>query len=78
MHADDGNVRLDWKSSSGSPQAGVKVEASRDGSSFYEIADLAAGSTGFVNTGLKNPAALRYRVRTYNRGGYSAYSNSAP
>ena len=74
----DGMLRLDWKNSAGSLQAGVKVEASNDGAPFYEIADLTAESTGFVNTGLKNPASLRYRVRSYNRGGYSAYSNAVP
>ena len=71
-------VRLDWKNASGTSQSGVKIEASLDGASFYEIADLAAGATRFENTGIKQPTTLRYRVRTYNTGGYSPYSNVAP
>jgi hypothetical protein len=46
----------------------------RDGSPFYEIADLTAGATRFENTGIRNPSAIRYRIRNYNTGGYSAYS----
>lgn len=74
---DDGVVRLDWKNPSGSTQTGVKIEASIDGAPFYEIADLSAGATRFENTGIKRPGALRYRIRTYNTGGCSTYSNIA-
>jgi hypothetical protein len=74
---DDGVVRLDWKNASGTSQAGVKIEASLDGAPFYEIADLSAGASRFENTGIERPSALRYRVRAYNSGGYSAYSNIA-
>ncbi len=56
----------------------MKVEASLDGAPFYEIADLAADASRFENTGIGRPAALRYRVRAYNTGGYSAYSNIVP
>ncbi len=68
-------VRLDWKNASGTSQSGVKIEASLDGAPFYEIADLAADASRFENTGIERPAALRYRVRAYNTGGYSGYSN---
>ena len=71
-------IQLDWQNAPGSPQDGVKIEASLDGAPFYEIADLPADATRFENTGLKNPALLRYRIRTYNRGGYSAYSEVSP
>lgn len=74
-------IRLDWSLTNDAkqtPLAGIKVEASLDGAPFYEIADLPANATSFENTGLKNPAALRYRTRTYHRGGYSPYSNIAP
>jgi len=74
-------VRLDWSptpDSSQPPIAGIKVEASLDGAPFHEITDLPATATRFENTGLKNPASLRYRIRTYHRGGYSPYSNVAP
>jgi len=71
-------VRLDWKNASGTSQSGVKIEASLDGAPFYEVADLDADASSFENTGIERPAALRYRVRTYNTGGYSPYSNVAP
>lgn len=73
----DGVVRLEWKNAAGTSQAGVKVEASLDGAPFYEIADLTANASRFENTGIERPAALRYRIRAYNTGGYSAYSNIA-
>lgn len=74
---DDGVVRLDWKNATGTSQAGVKVEASLDGTPFYEIANLAAGASRFENTGIERHSAIRYRIRAYNTGGYSAYSNVA-
>lgn len=79
--ASDGLVKLEWQNPSDPPsskQDGVKIEASTEGGPFYEIADLDATATRFENTGVKNPAALRYRIRAYNRGGYSSYSNVAP
>jgi len=75
---DDGVVRLNWKNASKTTQSGVKIEASLDGAPFYEIADLAAGASRFENTGIEKPSAVRYRIRSYNTGGYSAYSNIAP
>lgn len=42
-----------------------------------EIADLAGSATHFTKTSLHDPASFRYRIRTYNRGSYSAYSNVA-
>ena len=74
---DDGVIRLNWKNASCTSQSGVKIEASLDGAPFHEIADLAADASRFENTGIERPAALHYRVRAYNTGGYSAYSNVA-
>jgi len=73
----DGVVCLDWKNASGNSQSGVKIEASLDGAPFYEIADLVGEASRFENTGIERSSALRYRVRAYNTGGYSAYSNIA-
>ncbi|MDF3056572.1 MAG: hypothetical protein K0R17_787 [Rariglobus sp.] len=75
---DGGMVRLDWENASGTAQAGVKIEASLDGAPFYEIADLAANTSRFENTGIERSSALRYRIRSYNTGGYSTYSNVSP
>lgn len=72
-----GMVRLEWKNAPDSTRAGIKVEAAINDAPFYEIADLSAGAVRFDNTGLQTPTDLRYRVRAYNRGGYSQYSNAA-
>jgi hypothetical protein len=74
----DNVVQLDWTNAANTDQAGVKVEASVDGAPFYEIADLAANATRFENTGIKDPASIRYRLRAYHRGGYSGYSITVP
>jgi hypothetical protein len=74
---DGGVVRLDWKNAAQTSQTGVKIEASLDGAPFYEIADLNARASRFENTGIERSSALRYRVRTYNTGGSSAYSTIA-
>ena len=75
---DGGVLRLDWKNAADSTQAGVKVEASVEDAPFYEIADLTGSAVRFENTGIQNPKAIRYRVRAYNRGGHSPYSNATP
>jgi hypothetical protein len=71
-----GEVRLAWKPPA-MDLAGYKIEAAGDNGIFYEIADLTAGATTFINTGLKKSTELRYRIRAYNSGGYSEYSNVA-
>jgi len=76
-NAGDGVARLEWKNAPDATRAGIKIEAAIKDAPFYEIADLDADATRFDNTGLQNPAELRYRIRAYNRGGYSEYSNTA-
>jgi regulation of enolase protein 1 (concanavalin A-like superfamily) len=71
-----GSIQLAWTNKAAN-QTGCKVECSTDNVHFYEIADLDADATSFVNTGLSNSTAYYYRVRAYNTGGYSAYSNTA-
>lgn len=72
---DQNVVRLEWTNAGDSTQDGVKIEASIGDAPFYEIADLIAGACRFENTGIKDAATIRYRIRSYNRGGCSAYSN---
>jgi regulation of enolase protein 1 (concanavalin A-like superfamily) len=67
-------IQLSWKNNA-TNQTGFKVEASAGNALFYEIADLDAGATNFVNTGLSD-STLTYRVRAYNTGGYSTYSSA--
>jgi hypothetical protein len=72
-----GVVQLEWKNAPDPTRAGIKVEVAVKDAPFYEIADLSAGAVRFDNTGLQTPTDLHYRVRAYNRGGYSQYSNTA-
>ncbi len=74
-HAADGNVMLKW--TAGSALRGIKVEAATGEGQFYEITDLPGSATSFTNTGLKETKGIRYRIRAYNAGGYSGYSNVA-
>ena len=68
-------VQLKWTNLAKN-HTGYKVEAARGNGIFYEITDLPSSATEFVNTGLTNPTALRFRVRAYNTGGFSEYSNA--
>ncbi|MES2477141.1 MAG: alginate lyase family protein [Verrucomicrobiota bacterium] len=70
-------VGLSWKHAD-DKAVGFKIEAAtEEAGQFYEIADLVGSAVGFTNTGLRNPKSMRYRIRAYNRGGYSPYSNVA-
>jgi regulation of enolase protein 1 (concanavalin A-like superfamily) len=73
--SDGSNINLAWKAKD-SGHDGIKIECSSDNENFYEIADLPAGSTRFINTGLTTKPYF-YRLRTYNTGGYSPYSSTA-
>jgi hypothetical protein len=68
-------IRLAWTDNSGNEQ-GFRIERSTDGTSFTEIATVGAGVTTYTNTGLKANRTYWYRVRAYNAGGVSAYSNT--
>jgi len=71
-----GDLKLTWTNHA-TNQIGVKVECSTDKVNFYEIADLAGDATSFVNTGLSPSVTYSYRVRAYNTGGYSSYTDTA-
>jgi hypothetical protein len=68
-------VNLVWNDNSDN-ESGFRIE--RDsGSGYVEIATVGAGATGYANTGLTANTPYSYRVRAYNTGGNSAYSNVA-
>jgi len=72
------SVTLAWTDAS-SNESGFYVErATGAGGGFTRIATLAAGATGYVNTGLSAGTLYRYRVQAWNAVGDSAYSNEAP
>jgi hypothetical protein len=69
-------INLSWTDNSNN-ETGFKVERSTDGTTFTQIATVGANVTMYVNTGLSPLTRYYYRVRAYNTGGNSAYSNIA-
>jgi subtilisin len=72
-------INLTWTDAS-TNETGFKIErcaGTAPCSSFTQIATVGAGATTFSNTGLAASSTYTYRVRAYNAGGDSAYSNHA-
>ena len=69
-------INLAWTDQS-SNETGFKIERSTNGTSFTQIATVAANVTTYASTGLKGNRKYYYRVRAYNGTGNSAYSNVA-
>lgn len=70
-------VNLAWSDNSGN-EAGFKVERKTGaGGTYSQIASLAAGVTGYSDSGLSGSTLYYYRVRAHNTAGDSAYSNVA-
>jgi PKD repeat protein len=71
-------INLNW-SDNAANEAGFKIERCTGATctNFVQIATVGANVKTFSNTGLKRNTSYRYRVRAYNGGGDSAYSNIA-
>jgi fibronectin type 3 domain-containing protein len=69
-------INLVWTDNA-SNETGFRVERSTNGTTFTEIAVLAANSVTYSSTGLTAGATYWYRVRAYNSKGNSGYSNVA-
>jgi hypothetical protein len=70
------SVELRWKDNS-TDEIWYKVERSFDGQKFTQVALLAANAQRFTNSGLPTGKTVYYRVRAFNAGGNSPYSNVA-
>ncbi len=66
---------VDWTDNSNN-EDGFRVERSPNGSSWVQIATVAAGETHFEDSGLSANTTYFYRARAYNGAGNSAYSNT--
>ena len=70
-------INLAWRDNS-TNETGFRVQRRVDGTARWsEIATTAANGNAFSDTGLKDATTYRYRVRAFNNGGVSAFSNEA-
>jgi fibronectin type 3 domain-containing protein len=70
-----GGIRLSW-TGVGTAPTGFRIERQLEGGSgFAEIATVAGTTTSYSDTTAAADTAYEYRVRAYNNGGDSEYSN---
>ncbi len=71
-------INLTW-SDSDATEDGFKIERCTGAGcgDFTQIATVGANVTSYANTGLTASTSYSYRVRAYNTGGESGYSNTA-
>jgi len=73
----DSRIDLAWADNAGN-EDGFKIERKISAAGAYtEITTVGPNVTGYSNTGLTTNMQYFYRVRAYNAGGHSAYSNEA-
>jgi hypothetical protein len=71
-------INLLWTDNSGN-ETGFKIERCKNANctNYVEIAQVGANVTTFADTTVSRNTAYRYRVRAFNAGGNSPYSNAA-
>jgi hypothetical protein len=71
-----GRITVQWADNSFN-EDGFELERSIDGASFTLLQTVGANTTAYTDTGLSSGQRYYYRVRAFNGGGSSAYSNVA-
>ena len=76
--ASSSQINLSWTDNS-TNESGFRIERCQGSgcTSFAQIVEVGANVTSYSNTGLAASTAYVYRVRAFNSGGNSAYSNTA-
>jgi acid phosphatase type 7 len=71
-------INLAWTDNSGN-ESGFKIERCKNVNctNFAQIAQVGANVTTFADTGVSKNTSYSYRVRAFNGGGNSSYSNTA-
>lgn len=72
----DAQINLSWTDKSNN-EKGFKIERKTSTTDFQEIAAVGGDITAYADTGLESGITYTYRIRAYNDGGHSAYSNEA-
>lgn len=72
----ENQVNLVWTDNSNN-EDGFEVKHSTDNSNFTRIATVGTNANTYSHTGLTGNTRYYYRVRAFNAGGVSAYSNTA-
>ncbi len=70
-------INLSWVDNSGN-ETGFKIERCKSANctNYVEVGQVGANVTTFADTGLTKNTTYRYRVRAFNAGGNSGYSNA--
>ena len=68
------SIALTWSDNS-SNEAGFFIERSPDNSTWTQITSVAANTTTYTDSGLNSSTLYYYRVRAFNTGGDTAYTN---
>ena len=69
-------IDLAWTDNANN-EDGFAIERSLDGTVFAQLGTIPANQTTFSDTTVLASTTYWYRVRAFNAGGYSAYSNTA-
>jgi len=69
-------INLSWQDNSDNEDS-FKIERKTQGGSYTQIATVGANVTSYADVGLNSGTSYCYRVRAYNAGGDSSYSNEA-
>src|SRR5215217_1240739 len=71
-------INLSWTDNSGN-ESGFRIERCKTANctNFVQVAQVGANVTTFADAALTKNTAYNYRVRAFNGGGNSAYSNTA-
>jgi len=72
----ESRIDLSWTDNS-NDEYGFKIERTKYGGTFSQIATVDANVTSYSDTGLSTYRTYYYRVRAYNNAGNSDYTNEA-
>lgn len=73
----EGTASLQWNDNSDNEEGYVIERAKRPENGFVQIAFVGPDTTSYLDPGLTAPGDYTYRVRAFNRGGGSPFSNHA-